>query len=385
MKMLAALMCACVLPAWATTYYVSLNGSDSNSGSLHSPFRHLSKGASAAQHPGDTVIVMPGTYDNENVVAPNFVVNLQYSGAPNNPISFIAQQRGQVILDSENSNPGTNCNGASAYFNLQNAAYIVIQGFVIENACDAGIESNANAHDITLRWNEICFIANHEVTDENGRDGIYMTNTQYNFTFDGNLFHDIGRTSGTAYLHYDHGIYSHGTNLTVINNIFYNMNRGWSIQLAQGASSWLVANNTFAFGNANGQAGQIEFWEQNSFITIQNNIFYEPNIAAMDEYQANLSNVTFASNLVYGVSSVLPILLGGLTIGTNQFGANPMFVNATTPPYNFQLQPGSPAIGSGVTITPLLTDYTGQPRPPRTFDIGAYAAPAHVAELPPHD
>lgn len=369
-------------PACATTYYVSLNGSDSNSGSIRAPFRHISKGAAAAQNPGDTVIVMNGTYDNEGVVAPSFVVNLQYSGAPGNPISFIAQNRGLVILNNENTNPGTNCNGASAYFSLGNVAYVVIQGFVMENACDAGIESNGNAHDITLRWNEICYIANHVVTDENGRDGIYMTNTQYNFVFDGNLFHDIGRTSGTAYLHYDHGIYSHGTNVTVVNNIFYNMNRGWSIQFAQGASSWLIANNTFAFGNANGQAGQIEFWEQNTFITIQNNIFYEPNIAAMDEYQANLSSVTFSNNLVYGVSNVLPVPLTGLTIGTNQFGANPLFVNATNPPYNFQLQPGSPATGSGVVITPLLTDYTGQPRPPRTFDIGAYAAPSHTAGLP---
>ncbi len=364
---------ATLLPAWGNTYYVSTSGSDSNSGSSSAPFRHVSKGAAAAHNPGDTVIVMDGTYDNEGVIAPYFVVNLQYSGTPGDPISFIAQDRGQVILDSENTSTTTVCNGASAYFNLANVAYVVIQGFVIQHACDQGFQSNGYAHDITLRWNEIAYIANRTVTDQNGRCGIYMNNNQYNFTFDGNLFHDIGRTNGTQYLHFDHGIYSHGINLTIINNVFYNMNRGYSIQLANGASNWLVANNTFAFGDANGQAGQIEFWETNSYITIQNNIFYQPNIAAMDQWEANISSTTFSNNLIYGVGTVMPVVPYGLSIGVNQIGVNPMFVNAVNPPYNFQLQPGSPAIGSGVTIAPLLSDYSGKPRY-RPYDLGAYAA-----------
>ena len=47
----------------------------------------------------------------------------------------------------------------------------------------------------------------------------------------------------------DHGIYAKGTNATIINNIFYNMNKGWSIQVANGATNWLIANNTFAFSS----------------------------------------------------------------------------------------------------------------------------------------
>jgi hypothetical protein len=374
MQLRSILFFAVLLPAWGTTYYVSLTGSDSNSGSAGSPFRHVSKGAAAARHPGDTVIVMDGTYDNEGVVAPNFVVNLQNSGAPGFPISFVAQDRGQVILDAGNTWTGTTCNGASSYFDLGNVAYVVIQGFVIQHACDQGLMSNGYAHDITLRWNEICYIANRTVTDQNGRDGIYMNNNQYNFTFDGNSFHDIGRTDGTEYLHFDHGIYSKGINLTVINNVFYNMNRGYSIQIANGASNWLIANNTFAFGDANGQAGQIEFWETNAYITIENNIFYEPNIAAMDMYEANISNTTFSNNLVYGVNNIMPVMPSGITVGSNMIGANPMFVNASNPPYDFELQANSPAIGSGVTIAPLLSDYTGRPRLTRASDIGAYAS-----------
>ena len=53
------------------------------------------------------MVVMDGTYDNEGVVAPNFVVTLQYSGTAANPITFMAQNRGQAILDSMNTSTTT--------------------------------------------------------------------------------------------------------------------------------------------------------------------------------------------------------------------------------------------------------------------------------------
>ena len=76
--------------ASAATYYVATTGSDSNPGTQSAPFRHLSKAALTATQPGDTVIVMDGTYDNEGVVAPNIVVILSYSGTAGNPITFRA-------------------------------------------------------------------------------------------------------------------------------------------------------------------------------------------------------------------------------------------------------------------------------------------------------
>src|SRR5882762_10688246 len=203
--------------ASAATYYVATTGSDSNPGTLASPFRHLTKAAATATQPGDTVIVMDGTYDNEGVVAPNLVVILYYSGTSGNPITFKAQNRGKAILDAMNTSTTTSCNGASAYFNLKNASFIVIQGFVIQRGCDSGIQSNDAAHDILIKWNEIRNIANHTVTDQIGRDGIYINSSEYNFTFDGNSWHDIGRTGGQTLLHFDHGIYTHAANLTIIN------------------------------------------------------------------------------------------------------------------------------------------------------------------------
>lgn len=359
--------------ACAATYYVSPTGRDSNGGSESAPFRHLSKAVAKAGNPGDTVIVMNGTYDNEGVVWPNYVVTLQHSGASGNPITIQAQHRGGAILDSMNTSPGTNCNGAASYFNLRNAAYIVIQGFVIQHACDSGFQSNDNAHDITIRWNEVRYIANHTVTDQIGRDGIYLNHHESNFTFDGNIFHDIGRTDGQANLHFDHGIYARAQNLTIINNVFYNMNRGFSIQLADGASRFLIANNTFAFGNANGEDGQIIFWQNNSDIAIRNNIFYDPHGSALNRFSANISGCSFDHNLIFGAAKVMSGSATGLSVGTNVIGENPMFVNASAPAYDFHLRPGSPAIGAGVAAPPLREDRDGRARADSSFDIGAYA------------
>lgn len=367
----SVLFLSAIAAAHGATYYVSTTGSDSNSGSASAPFQHVSKGVAAATNPGDTVIVMNGTYGNEGVVEPNFVVTLNHSGTAGNPITIMAQNRGQAILDSQNTSTSTSCNGAAAYFNLYNASFIVIQGFVIQNACDSGIQSNDAAHDITLRWNTIQYIANREVTDQDGRDGIYLNNSEYNFTFDGNIFHDIGRTSGIALMQLDHGIYSHAQNVTIVNNLFYNMDRGYAIQIADGAANWVVANNTFSGPCADGGTGQIMFWNGNTNIAVENNIFYQPVGAALTQFDATISGSTITNNIIYGVSTIMNGGTSGFSVGTNQIGANPLFVNATSTPPNYGLQAGSPAIGAGVAVAAVVDDLNGVTRanPP---DLGAY-------------
>ena len=368
--------------ASGATYYVGTNGSDSNAGTEAAPFRHLSKGAAVARA-GDTVIVLDGTYDNESVVSPGYVVTLYYSGTPGNPITFKAQNRGQAILDAMNTTTDASCNGAYSYFNLYNASFIVIDGFVIQRGCNEGIHSNDSAHDITIRHNEIRNIANHTATDQIGRDGIYINSSQYNFTFDGNVWHDIGRTDGISPLHFDHGIYSHGQNITIVNNVFYNMNRGWSIQLADGASNWLVANNTFAFGNANGEDGQIMFWGNNPNITVQNNTFYYPNSYALTRYAATTTGGVFDHNVVYPVSGIIADN-SGFSVTSNQTGSNadPKFINASA--YDFHPQSGGAGVDSGSNLTAVSIDLDGTARPQgSSTDTGAYEYGTSQVSMPP--
>ena len=250
---------------------------------------------------------------------------------------------------------------------------------MIQNSCDTGIESNDNAHDITIQWNEIRNIANHTVTDQYGRDGIYLNNGEYNFTFDGNIFHDIGRTDGQADLHFDHGIYSHGQGMTIVNNVFYNMNRGFSIQLADGAANWLVANNTFAFGNANGEAGQIMFWGANTNIVIDNNIFYSPNTSALTQYAATISG--HSHNLVFGVDSIMNGSTAGFTLGTTKSARIPCLW--ASPPHRriFTCWPSRQPLHPGSACPRSFRTLLGNTRPSPP-DLGAYNPRRPVPQFP---
>jgi len=159
--------------------------------------------------------------------------------------------------------------------------------------------------------------------------------------------------------------------VTIINNLFYNNNRGYHIQLADGASNWLVANNTFAFGTGNGEAGQIMFWGNNSGITLRNNIFYNPNVSALTRWSATVTNSPFDHNLIYGVSTIISDSTG-FTIGTNQIGPNPSFVNASKAPYDFHTNSGAPGIDAGMNFAQVPIDIDGSARPQGTStDLGA--------------
>ena len=74
-----------------------------------------------------------------------------------------------------------------------------------------------------------------------------MNMNEFNFTFDGNIFHDIG---GGTNVNQQHAIYTQAANVTIVNNVFYNQLHGWDI-VASGSNNLYIVNNTFAFSNPN--------------------------------------------------------------------------------------------------------------------------------------
>ncbi len=103
----------------AVTYYVApsaVGGSDSNPGTSSSQpwetFAHAFTQLSA----GDTLIVKDGIY--------NQPINPSQSGTPGNPITIKAQNVGQVTIDMQ---------GAGSGINIENKAYITIEGFLVIN------------------------------------------------------------------------------------------------------------------------------------------------------------------------------------------------------------------------------------------------------------
>jgi hypothetical protein len=72
--------------ALSRNYYVSTTGSDSNAGTLESPFKTFTRAVSSLA-PGDTLIILPGVY--------NQILKISQSGKPGAPI--IIQGAGAVI------------------------------------------------------------------------------------------------------------------------------------------------------------------------------------------------------------------------------------------------------------------------------------------------
>jgi hypothetical protein len=354
----------------AMVYYVDTQGDDSNPGSTSSPFRTLSRGVGAAG-PGDIVVVRDGVYGHENAVTggddPNArqasPVVLKNSGTTDAWIIIRAEHKWGATLDCEMQ--------CDAYIDLKNASCILIQDFVITGGYKEGIHSNDAAHHIMLRGNRIEFIANRSTPTRMGLDGLYTNPNCHDFLIDGNVFHDIGRTDPSQL---DHGLYLRGSNFTVTNNVFYNIGRGWSIQLAEGLSNVLIANNTFVFPNEGSRGGQIMMWNAQSNIVIQNNIFYRPVGYAIARYRSSVSSCFIDHNLIFGAFTVTADSSGCTLDTTNQIGGDPMFVNAWIPPYDFHLQATSPAIGAGTSVPGVIADVEGTPRASGSaLDIGAYA------------
>src|SRR6185369_1257701 len=192
-----------------------------------------------------------------------------------------------------------------SYINLlDGAAYWVIQDFDITREYWAGIWSNSAAHHNSFRGNHFHHIGNRNDTSDLGIEGFYSDVASHDLVFDGNMFDNIGRTNVLPQgPNHDHGIYSHATNATVINNIYHSMFRGWSIQLVDGATNWLIANNTFAFPNP-ARDGQIVLYGGNNGgsvpvtnVTVRDNIFYQPsNYAIVTNIDVPLNGCTIDHN-----------------------------------------------------------------------------------------
>jgi hypothetical protein len=346
-------------------YFVATGGSDSADGSRRAPFRTLMRGVQAAR-PGDTVVVLDGKYGPEGALTGgdsdennHSPVVLRNSGTAQGWITLMAENKWGATLDCE-----MRCD---SYINLYNAAYFLIQGFVITRGYKEAIHSNDAAHHITLRGNRIEYIANRPSSTSLGLSGMYTNPACHDFLIDGNVFHDIGRTNQVQL---DHGLYLHGSNMTITNNIFYNIRHGWSIQAADGLRHALIAHNVFAFKNAQEKPGQIMLWNRQADIAIQNNIFYGGEQYAIARYRALITSCTIDHNTVYGASGVISDP-GGCSVAANQIGKDPLFVNATHEPYDFHLRAGSPAIGSAAA--PLVdVDFDGSIRPHSAQDAGAF-------------
>jgi Right handed beta helix region len=106
---LVALLCVAARLS-AAEYYVAVNGSDANAGSLAAPFASVQRAQKVAQ-PGDTVFVRGGTYAmTEAQIAQSrriwaYVIALDKSGSVGKPINYWAYRDEQPVFDFTNVKP----------------------------------------------------------------------------------------------------------------------------------------------------------------------------------------------------------------------------------------------------------------------------------------
>lgn len=403
-----------------TTYYVSGEGSDTNTGlSTSSPFRTIQQAANLTK-PGDTVLIMNGVYTNSDPWGQ--VILITRSGTANAWIKFQAYS---------GHSPKLKHNGWNGILIRDGASYIEINGLEVEgNNNNVTLEyamsqksnglnplTNGNCIHIDGRQNghpHHINILNNKVHGCGG-GGIAVVQADYvkvdnNEVFN-NAWYSVYANSGISFYQSWNHSQSFGYSMFVTNNKVYN-NRQYIPWIATGTitdgngiiiddnrntqnSSTLgvyrgktfVANNvSFKNGGSgihtflsdrvdiinnttylNNQSPEIQdgqiFANQSSEVKIWNNILYSyPGKKVNSDWNNN--NVSYNYNIYANTSSIT-------VLGSQDIIADPQFVNPSIA--DFRLKSTSPAINNGYSWTGLKTDFLGKPRPSgNRYDRGAY-------------
>lgn len=394
--------------AIAKEYFVAASsGNDKGYGTKEAPFVTLEKGVSVLS-PGDTLYVRGGTYTRNHYLwePPN-------GKSWENAITIKAYQNEKVIIKP--------LQGYTVFEFKDNSAYIMMGGFIVEGGHD-GFRMGAGSHHIRIFNSEIKnndhqgiqvsagtfheFInlsihhngltsQSYETTQshgiynngsntltenceifENGGWGIHMFSTSHtpshNIMRNNRIYNNNALKSGGPGI----GIYR-GTNNSVINNIIWGNRDG--IVVDSGASNTKIYNNTVYTNERYGM------WLGNNSdaSVVKNNFIYMPNdsYGLMISKGSGVSNIE--NNLIIGSKAIAPwdpnAILKNNLVGHSY---KPGFADASN--HDFHLTKESSAIGKGLVIAEVKTDFEGVPRDPRgPFDIGAYVFGSSFA--PPTD
>ncbi len=251
-----------VFTAEAATYYVSPTGSDTNVGSAGAPFKTLAKAATLV-NPGDTVVAADGVYYENYQGQGLFGLSVNRGGTESAPVVFQSATPREAIID------GNNTVQIGLYIQ---APYVQIQGFQVRNFSREGV--SVVGQYVTIKGNAIHNNGSSlTVSQSNGHNGVYTSETAVGCTIDGNVIYKNGRLSLAPSApggQLDQGIYLCSPNSTVQNNEIY-ANQAYGIQIA----GYVPLGSTLVQGNtiANEQnAGGIAVWQAGAKgCIIQNN------------------------------------------------------------------------------------------------------------------
>lgn len=423
MKKLLFILPAFLLTAkcFATTFYVSPSGNNSNNGLTVATAWLTLQYASNTVGAGDSVIVLPGTYMGFYHTT---------SGTSVQPIVFSAQTGVLINLPNATTNDGINLEGAS---------YIVIEGFNVYGMPRTGIRSVLNNH-VTIQ-NNVCdscykwgiltgfsddiLIQNNECSRSVVEHGIYFSNSAdnpvirnnhcwgnnscglhmngdislggdgiiSNALIENNIMHDNGAAGGSA-------INCDGVQNSVIrNNLAYNNHASgislYMIDGGGGSSGNVVVNNTILQPSDGRWALNISDGSTNN--TAFNNIFYSTHAfrgsisidaASAPGFHSNYNILTDRMSNDGGNSTMTLAQWQSTTQhDSSSMIATPLVLFVNPAANDYHLLSTSPARDLGkpgyYMATAPVVDMEGITRPQGAWhDAGCYeyAAPADIAE-----
>ena len=333
-------------------YHVATTGNDANPGTAAQPFATIQHAADIV-NAGDGVLVENGVYTGGSTV-----VSISRSGTATNRIVFRAANRWGAIIDGNNNTSQTGI--------AIPGGFVWVEGFEVRNTGRYGIDTDVG-HDQVVIGNNVHDVGRACTSGTGGIVGIdaYASG----LVIAGNWIHDVGRFSpgengcvqpNNNWQNHDHGIYNGiGTNVFIVNNVFYNLTHGWAIQRYDGGGAVVhglfITNNTFIGANPNRDA-QIIIATETTNLVIANNIFYQPATAGV-WFDGAGSGATLTGNVATGE---LQIGGSGLVLSGNLSNTDPLFVGAAT--LDFHLTAASPARNAGVSRWCPPTDYDGVAR-----------------------
>lgn len=327
-----------------TVRYVSVNGSDANSGTRRRPWRTIQKAIDSLA-PGDTLLVHAGTYTQGLTISKN--------GTPSAPITIAAYPHQRVVL---HATPG----GADTYPVQITAAYVRLHGFIIEGGTgtsDANVYVWRGAHNVEISGNEIRYGQDQGIFADSSTRWIYIV---------GNWIHDNGRHHLSGQ-HDSHGIYIEGGGDLITNNVIYNHPFGFGIQIYPGNRGTVITANTIA---ASGHSSIVVGGTEGvADIVIRNNILYDDNWGVEVASACPTGRVQIDHNVIddYRVAAVEA---GCSEVNaSDNFLADPWFVDYAM--RDLRLDPASAGAGAAVPAWSPPTDIDGRPRN-HAPDIGAY-------------
>ena len=417
--LLAALLLVPSL-ASASTWYVAPTGKDTNAGTDALPFLTLQKAANSVK-PGDTVIARAGTYRGFDV---------RVLGTASAPVLFKADPGVTVNQDNPVNSHG---------INVEDSAYVTIDGFTVVGATRAGIRCALSPH-VTVRRNtcdqngywgifsgfcDDLLVEDNQTSRSVNEHGIYHSNSAdrpiirrnlswgnrgngihmngdlsqggdgiiSNARVEGNLVYENGAGGGS-------GINCDGVQDSVIqNNVLYDNHASgislYMIDAADGARRNKILNNTIVM--AAGSRWAINIKDASTDATVVNNILLNKGTRGSINITADsLGGLVSSNNLVKDLFSPDDgNTFIGLAAWKTRTGQEQASIVAGTlasifvsePGHDLHLTAGSAAIDTGTANGAPSLDRDGRPRPlGAALDIGAfeYCAGASCA-APPAD